>query len=260
MLNTKRIHQFRFSWLDFKVGFRMLARYPGLTLVGTVALAVAIALGTVYFEGLNKFLNPRLPIRNGDRVVSIRYWDVNRSAPEARLLHDFAIWREQVRRVDDLGAAIVFVRNLETEDRRAEPVRGAEVTASAFRLMGTAPLLGRALTEQDEQPAEPPVVVIGQTLWETRFASDPGVVGRTVRLGTATAAIVGVMPEGFAFPVSERIWTPLRVDRSIPPRTGPGRFGLRPPRARRIHGRSPGRARRNRRAHRDRQSGDAQIS
>lgn len=222
MLNTKRIHQFRFSWLDFKVGFRMLARYPGLTLVGTVALAVAIALGTVYFEGINKFLNARLPIRDGDRAVSIHNWDVNESARESRLLHDFAIWREQVRTVDDLGAAIVFVRNLETEDRRVEPVRGAEVTASAFRLMGTAPLLGRTLTEQDEQPRQPPVVVIGQTLWETRFASDPGVVGRTVRLGTATATIVGVMPDGFGFPVRERIWTPLRVGGSmLAPRTGP---------------------------------------
>lgn len=222
MLNPKRIHQFRSSWLDFKVGFRMLVRYPGLTLVGTIALAVAIALGTVYFEGLNKFLNPRLPLPDGDRVVSIRNWDINESAPEARLLHDFAIWREQVRTVDNLGAAIGFVRNLATEDRRVEPVRGAEVTASAFRLMGTAPLLGRAITERDEQPAEPPVVVIGQTLWETRFASDPGVVGRTVQLGTTTATIVGVMPEGFAFPVRERIWTPLRVDGSmLPPRTGP---------------------------------------
>jgi predicted permease len=217
-----RIDQLRFSWLDFKVGFRMLARYPGLTLVGTVAIAVAIALGTIYFEAVDKFLNPRLPIRDGDRVVSIRNWDVNEFSPEERLLHDFAIWREQVRTVDDIGAAIVFVRNLATQDGRVEPVRGAEVTASAFRLMGTAPLLGRTLTEQDDDPAEPPVVVIGHTVWQTRFASDPGVVGRTVKLGTATATIVGVMPEGFGFPESERIWTPLRVDGSmLAPRTGP---------------------------------------
>src|SRR5690606_16606928 len=56
-----------------------------------------------------------------------------------------------------------------------------------------------------------------------RFESDPGVVGRTVKLGTAAATIVGVMPEGFGFPVSDRIWTPLRVDGSaLAPRTGPG--------------------------------------
>ncbi|MGH7555531.1 MAG: ABC transporter permease, partial [Longimicrobiales bacterium] len=194
----------------------------GLTLVGTVAIAAGIALGTIYFEAVDKWQNPRLPIRDADRVISIRNWDASALAPEGRSLHDFAIWREQVRTVENLGAAIGFVRNLATEDRRVEPVRGAEVTASAFRLMVAAPLLGRALTELDEQPAEPPVVVISHTLWKTRFASDPGVLGRTVKLGTATATIVGVMPEGFGFPVSQRIWTPLRVDGSaFAPRTGP---------------------------------------
>ena len=223
MINRpNRTDLFRFSWLDFKVGVRMLARYPGLTLVGTVAIAVAIALGSIYFEAVNKWQNPRLPIRDADRVVSIRSWDVSAFRPEERLLHDFAIWREQVETVDNLGAAVVFVRNLETEDRRVEPVRGAELTANAFTLMGTPPLLGRTLTAQDEQPAEPPVVVIGHPLWTRRFASDPGVVGRTVQLGTTSATIVGVMPEGFGFPVSERIWAPLRVDGStLPPRTGP---------------------------------------
>jgi predicted permease len=210
------------SWLDFKMGFRMLARYPGLTVIGTAAISVAIALGALYFEALNKGLNPRLPIRDGDRVISIRNWDVAAQTPEEQSLHDFAIWRDQVRTVNDLGAAIVFVRNLATEDGRIEPVRGAEVTSGAFRLMGTAPLLGRALTERDEQPSQPPVVVIGHTMWKTRFGSDPAVVGRTVKLGTATATVVGVMPEGFAFPVSQRIWTPLRVDGStLAPRTGP---------------------------------------
>ncbi|HKG93827.1 MAG TPA: ABC transporter permease [Gemmatimonadaceae bacterium] len=212
----------RFSWLDFKVGFRMLARYPGLTLVSTVAIAVGIALGTIYFEALDKFRNPRLPIRDGDRVVSILNWDASALEPDLRSLHDFAVWREQVRTVDHLGAAVMFVRNLATADGRVEPVRGAEITANAFGLVGARPLLGRALTDQDEQPGEPPVVVIGHTLWKSRFDSDPGVVGRTVKLGTASATIVGVMPEGFGFPVSQRLWTPLRVDGSLlAPRTGP---------------------------------------
>src|SRR5215216_2026 len=216
------MNRLRFSWLDFKVGFRMLARYPGLTLVSTVAIAVGIALGTLYFEALNKGRNPRLPIRDGDRVVSILYWDASALEPDLRSLHDFAIWREQVKTVDHLGAAVLFVRNLATEDGRVEPVRGAEITANAFRLLGTAPLLGRALLERDERPAEPAVVVIGYTVWKTRFESDPGVVGRTVKLGTADATIVGVMPEGFGFPVSERIWMPLRTDGSVLlPRTGP---------------------------------------
>ena len=217
-----RLAQLRVSWLDFKLGFRMLGRYPGLTLVGTLAIAVAIALGTLYFEAINKWQNPRLPVRDAERVVSIRNWDLDAFTTEARSLHDFAIWREQVKTIDHLGAAIVVMRNLATEDGQVEPVPGAEISASAFRLTGTAPLLGRALTEDDERIAAPPVVLLGYALWKSRFAGDPGVLGRTVKLGSTDATIVGVMPEGFGFPVNQRIWTPLRVDASaLAPRSGP---------------------------------------
>jgi predicted permease len=121
-----------------------------------------------------------------------------------------------------MGAAVEFVRNLQTEDQRIEPVLGADISASAFALMGTQPLLGRTLTAQDEQPSEPPVVVISHAVWSTRFANDQNVVGQTVKLGTMATTIVGVMPEGFGFPVNQRIWSPLRVDGSlIAPRTGP---------------------------------------
>jgi predicted permease len=216
------LRSLRFSWLDFKVGFRILARYPGLTAVGTAAIAVAIALGTLYFEAVSKWQNPRLPTRDADRVVSIRSWDVSASGPEPRLLHDFATWREQVKTVDHLGAAVIFQRNLATEDGLVQPVRGAEITANAFRMLGVAPILGRALTEQDERLGEPPVVVLSHSLWKSRFDTNPAVVGRAVKLGTATATIIGVMPEGFGFPMNERLWTPLRVDAaSLLPLTGP---------------------------------------
>lgn len=212
----------RFSALDFKVGLRMLARYPGLTIVGTAAIAVAIAIGSLYFEALNKWQNPKLPIRGANRVISILNWDAGALATEPRSLHDFAIWRAQVTSIDNMGAAVSFVRNLQTEDGRIEPVSGAEMTASGFTIMGTTPQLGRALTTRDEQPSEPPVVVISHSLWNTRFGGDPNVLGKSVRLGTLTATIVGVMPEGFAFPVNQRIWGPLRLDGSLlAPRTGP---------------------------------------
>ena len=212
----------RFSWLDFKVGLRMLARYPGLTVVGTLAIAVAIAIGSLYFEALNKWQNPKLPIRDANRVVSILNWDAGELRAEQRLLHDFSIWRQQAKTIENMGAAVEFVRNLQTEDRRIEPVTGADISASAFAIMGTQPLLGRTLRARDELPSEPPVVVISHAVWNARFASDPDVIGRSLRLGTVTATIVGVMPEGFGFPESARIWMPLRVDGSLlQPRTGP---------------------------------------
>jgi predicted permease len=163
-----------------------------------------------------------LPIPDAGRIVSIRSWDVSANAPEDRLLDDFAIWREQVKTVDHVGAAVTFVRNLATEDGLVQPVRGVEISANAFSMLGAKPLLGRTLTAQDESPADPPVIVIGETVWKNRFDSDPRVLGRVVKLGTVSATIVGVMPERFGFPVNERVWTPLRVSAStLTPRTGP---------------------------------------
>src|SRR5688572_12603562 len=165
----------------------MLRRYPGITTVATVAIAVAVALGSAYFELTDKFLRPRLDIPGGDRVVSLLDWDVKRLNVEPRALHDFALWRTQLKTVESLGASNAFIRNLGTDDGRVEPVRGAELTANVFRLMGTPPLLGRTLLDRDERPGEPLVVVIGERVWKTRFDSDPEVVGRIVKVGTANA-------------------------------------------------------------------------
>ena len=208
--------------LDLRLGLRMLTRYPGLTIVGTVAIAIAIALGTVYFEAIDKFQNPRIPIPGGDRLVSLHQWDASAFTSETRLMNDFATWRPEVRTIEELGAAVTFQRNLALEDGSIEPAVGAEVTASAFRIMGTPPLLGRVLTDRDELPGEPPVVVLGHALWKARFESDPGVLGRPVKLGSVNATVVGVMPEGYAFPRNHWIWAPLRADGgTLAPRTGP---------------------------------------
>jgi predicted permease len=137
------------------------------------------------------------------------------------MLHDFATWRGELETIDHLGAAVTFVRNLTTEDGRVESVRGAELSANAFGMLGVAPMKGRTLTEHDERSADA-VAVISHALWTTRFDSDPNVLGRTVKVGSVAATIVGVMPEGFGFPVNHRIWMPLRVEAStLAPRTGP---------------------------------------
>ena len=212
----------RFSPLDFTLGLRMLARYPGLTAVATVAIAVAVGLGSAYFEGVDKFLRPRLDIPGGDRVVSLLNWDRKHLDVESRALHDFAIWRTELKTIENLGAANAFTRNLITDDGRVEPVVGAELTANAFRLMATPPLLGRTLVDRDDNPAEPLVVVIGERVWKTRFEGNAAALGKTVKVGTATATIVGVMPDAFAFPSNQHLWLPLRVNgATLEPRSGP---------------------------------------
>lgn len=210
------------SVLDFKLGLRTLRRYPGITAIGTVAMAVAIALGMLYFEGLRKGLHPTLPVANGDRIVTVRYWDVAKRSVEERSLHDFSMSRTRVKTIEQFGAALPFSRNLVTEDQQVETVRGAEITANAFTLMGISPLAGRTLTARDEQPGEPLAVVIGERIWTTRFGRDVSVVGRSVKVGTTDGTIVGIMPETFGFPFNQNVWLPLRVDGSLlAPRTGP---------------------------------------
>jgi putative ABC transport system permease protein len=198
--------------LDFKLGLRMLFKYPGLTLVGGLAMAFAIWVGAGTFEFIAQVLRPTLPLDEGSRIVGIRNWDAAAGGTENRALHDFAAWRQELRTVGDLGAFRTLERNLITGAGEAEPVEVAEISASAFRLARVPPLLGRSLVETDEQAGAPPVVVIGHDVWRSRFGGDPGVVGRTVRLGSAQATVVGVMPEGFAFPIAQSLWVPLRLN------------------------------------------------
>jgi putative ABC transport system permease protein len=196
--------------LDVKLGARMLARYPGVSMVGFLALTIGISLGAAYLEIANDFLHPRLPLAEGDRIVGVQNWDVQENDPEPRSLHDFVAWREQLRSVVQLSAFRSIERNLGEVNRPAEPAYGAEMSASAFPLARVAALQGRTLVPSDEDVGAPPVVVLGYDLWRTRFDGDPRIIGRTVQLGETPAIVVGVMPEGFAFPVRHEFWMPLR--------------------------------------------------
>jgi predicted permease len=211
--------KFGASWVDFKLGGRMLVKYPGLTLIGGLTLAVAIGVGAAWFEVTRQVVNPRLPLADGDRIVSIHNWDAAESTVEARSLYDFQLWREQLTSIRELGAYRAFERNLITPDGIAQPAEVAEISAAAFPLTRVPPLLGRTLQESDAVPGAADVVVIGYDTWQNRFNSDRSIIGQTVRIGRTPATIVGVMPEGFGFPVNQQLWLPLRVTTAAP-RTG----------------------------------------
>ena len=200
------------SWLDFKLGFRMLARYPGLTIVGGFAMAFAIWIGAATFELVTQVTHPSLGLPEGDRIVGLRVWDAQRNRANPVSAHDYLAWRGELKSVEDLGAYRGTQRNLILGEGRAEPIPVIEISASAFRVTRVPPLLGRALVAADEQPGAPPVAVIGYDLWQSRFEGDPAVVGRTVRLGRSQPTIVGVMPDGYEFPSSYDFWVPLTLD------------------------------------------------
>ncbi|MBA3640288.1 MAG: ABC transporter permease [Acidobacteria bacterium] len=198
--------------LDLKLGGRMLVKYPGLTIVGGLAMAFAICVGTVVFEVLTLFVAPSLPLPAGDRIVQVRNWDISANGPEPRALYDFTIWRSSLRSVTELGAWRDVTTNLIVTEGDARPVQVAEMTPNGFGIAAGTPLMGRVLAPSDQVAGAAPVAVIGYDLWRARFGSDPNVLGRSVQLGSEFASVVGVMREGFAFPVSHEVWTPLRTD------------------------------------------------
>jgi predicted permease len=219
-----------FRWLDdsridFKLGARMLVKYPGVSLVGGAGLAVAIAICASFFAFTHAYLYSTLPIDEADRVVALENWDLAVNNEERRQVHDFIAWREAMRTVKDISAFRVVNRNLIGPGGSSEPIQVAEMTPSAFQLTRVPPLLGRPLAETDTTPGARPVAVIGHDEWQSRFAADPAIVGRDLRLGNMAYTIVGVMPQGYAFPFNQGYWVPFRADPTgIERRQGPSIF------------------------------------
>ncbi|HEV2735635.1 MAG TPA: permease prefix domain 1-containing protein, partial [Longimicrobiaceae bacterium] len=130
--------------LDLRLGLRMLVKYPGLALVGVLGMAIATALGASLFSFLAAVVDPAVPLEEGHRIVAVQNLDVARNdqARETQL-HDLAVWREELRAVEQLGAYRTVDRNLVTPDGTGEPLRVAEMSASGFRVARVPPLLGR---------------------------------------------------------------------------------------------------------------------
>jgi putative ABC transport system permease protein len=202
----------RVSWLDVKLGLRMFAKYPGLSLVSVIGMAVAIAIGAAYFAAVRTMLDSSLPFDKDARVVDVRTRTLagQPGLGSGASMHDFDEWRSQLKSIADLGAFREDSRNLITEGGQTYLVSVASMSASGFPLTGVAPVMGRALLPEDERATSPPVLVIGYDEWQRRFNGDPGVLGRTVRLDETQHTIVGVMPQGFGFPINHAYWVALR--------------------------------------------------
>src|SRR5687767_7373132 len=118
--------------LDFKVGWRMLAKSPGLTVVGGLGIAIAVAIGTGVFIVLDSYIDPTLPLDEGDRIVALENRDVAKSRRDLHSLHDFFAWREQLKSVQQVAAFRMARERLLTGRSLAKSVELAQMTAAAF--------------------------------------------------------------------------------------------------------------------------------
>jgi predicted permease len=215
---------FGISWLDVKLGGRMLAKHPVITVASIFALAVGIPVGMAPKHMADAVKAP-LPEDPGDRIRSIRYWDLESDRDVAPGYFEYAQWRDELSSFETLGAYRMGQQNVAAGDGLV-PVPGAEVTASTFAILGTPPLQGRVLGPEDEREGAPAVVVVGYGVWQTHLGGAPDAVGSTLRLGGVPHTVVGVMPEGFLFPTFAELWLPLTERSTVEPRIGDYALGM----------------------------------
>lgn len=198
------------SPIDVKLGVRMLVKNPGLTLVSTVALAIAIAIVAGFNTATQFMVRPTLPLPAGESIVAIWQHDTVDGERGTQSLGDLQTWTRELESLEDVGGFRLQERSINVNGA-ARFARIAEITPSAFEMVRVPPELGRPLVDADAQSGGSAVAVVGYEFWQSALAADPSVIGRDLRIGGVLHTIVGVMPDGFLFPQSEQIWTPMPI-------------------------------------------------
>jgi putative ABC transport system permease protein len=192
---------------DVRLACRGLWRNRAVAAVGIASLAIGIGLNTTIFSIIDGVMLRPLPFEDVERLVVL---ETHRRGDEAGVSWlDLRDWKAAASSVETIAG--IAQGSMTVTDGAGDPERyqGARVSWDLFRMLRTRPILGRDFTEDDDRPGAPDVALISHVLWTTRFQSDPATVGRQMRINGRPHTVIGVMPEGFAFPENQRLWTPL---------------------------------------------------
>lgn len=198
---------------DIRHAFRLLRRAPALTAIAAVSIAVSVGATAVVFTAIKSVLLEPLPYSRPGELVQIRT-DSARADRQARA--DWVSWPD-MQDVSRAGRALESVATYHyalfnlAGDRNSPPeaLYGLRVSANLFPTLGVAPMLGRNILPEEDHPGREREMILSYGLWQRRFNSDRGVVGRTVQVNGHECQIIGVMPPGFDFPL--RLATPVRT-------------------------------------------------
>jgi predicted permease len=198
-------------WSDLRFGLRLLRKNPTFTAVVIVTLALGIGANTAIFSVVDAVLFKPLPYTEPLRLVTVS--ESNRPNDQATRNSaapgNFLAWRDR-NRVFEQTVAVELPGFSITGSDRPERVLGAALSAGTLHMLGLPPALGREFTPSDDRYGAAPVAMLTHALWQRRFASDPSIVGKTVRLDTTSYTIVGVLPAGLTFPEPDvQLWVPL---------------------------------------------------
>jgi putative ABC transport system permease protein len=194
-------------WRDLRYGLRRLRNTPGFTLVAVLTLALGIGVNTSMFSVIEATILGGLPYPAASRLVR-----VFRTSPQSQSWpHSAANVLDYQAKNDAFEKMAVFTWstfNLAEPGQPPERVDGVAVGANFFPTLSMQPALGRVFTADEDRPGSNDVVVLSHGFWMRRYAGDPSIVGRTVRMDGRPTTIVGVMPPGADYPV---LWGPVDV-------------------------------------------------
>ena len=205
---------------DVRLAFRKLIHSPALSAVTVLALAVGLGLSIMSFSIVYGAFWRGLPFEESERLMHLERSNLEAGIESMEVpIHDFVDWRAEQRSFEDLAAYYAGTVNVAGEER-AERYDGAFITPEAFGMLRVQPVLGRTFLESERGPTAEPVIVLGHHVWQERFDGDPEILGRTLRVNGRPTTVVGVMPDGFRFPVTQDVWVPLPLDPVALPRGG----------------------------------------
>jgi predicted permease len=193
-------------WRDLKIAARSLTRTKGLALTVVLTLALGIGANSAMFSVVRGVLLRPLANRDENRLIYIRQSarglgaeDAAFSVPEIRDLRDGVRSLSAFGDFSTIGFTMVGL---------GEPseIQAGVVGGSYFSVMGLHPVLGRLLGPRDDGPSAAGAAVLTYRFWTTVLKSDPTVLGKTVRLGTRTATIVGVLEPSVPYPAETQLF------------------------------------------------------
>ena len=193
---------------DVRFAVRVLVKNRWFTVMAAVVLALGIGANNAVFTIVNAILLRSLPFSKPEQIMLVLTRD-SRGRDNGISVLDFNDWQKSVHTFSNLSFVFSGSFNVGEEGRIPEQYAGSYVSANFFKMIGVSPALGRDFTPQEDQSGAQAVVLISGNVWKQRYGSDPGVIGRTIRLNTLNSTIIGVMPEGMRFPNDADIWMPF---------------------------------------------------
>jgi putative ABC transport system permease protein len=187
---------------DLRYATRMMRKAPGFSVVAVLTLALGIGATTAIFSVVDTVVLQPLAYRNPKQLVVVHEVipTLSNLTPftPVNALH-FREWRKVSRAFERMSLVGIVNVNL-TGAGEPDRLLAGRVSSNLFATLGVEPQLGRSFLEEEDQPGRDRVVVLNDALWRRRFAADPAVIGRTIRLDGEPYEVVGVLPSDFSFP------------------------------------------------------------